>query len=140
MVWCTTGNIFLLFDYIHLIKSLRDNWITEKMQELKYLDNRSIRVAKWDYLKKLHDFERESLTKLSKLNDVAVAPKPTERQNVSICLKVFCDETLAALKSKEQQNVNDTVTFLSKFVKFFKIVNVNKGRGEDTRLRDLDII
>ena len=23
--WCTTGNIFLLFDYIHLIKSLRNN-------------------------------------------------------------------------------------------------------------------
>ena len=33
--WCTTGNIFLLFGYIHLIKSLRNNWKTEKMQELK---------------------------------------------------------------------------------------------------------
>ena len=33
--------------------------------------------------------------------------------------------------------MNGTVTFLSKFVKLFKIVNV-KGRGEDTRLRDLD--
>ena len=117
---------------------MRNNWITEKMQELKYLDNGSIRVTKWNDLKKLHDFERESLTILSKLNGVSVAPKPIERQNVSICVKVFCDETLAALKSNEQlENVNDTVTFLSKFVKFFKIVNV-KGRGEDTRLRDLD--
>ena len=49
--WCTTGNIFLLFDYIHLIKSLRNNWITEKMQELKYLDNESIRIVKWNDLK-----------------------------------------------------------------------------------------
>ena len=47
--WCTN----FLFDYIHLINSLRDNWITEKMQELKYLDNGSIRVAKWNDLKKL---------------------------------------------------------------------------------------
>ena len=67
-----------------------------------------------------------------------MALKPIERQNVSIRLKVFCDETVAALKSNKQlENVNDTVTFLSKFVKFFKIVNV-KGRGEDSRLRDLD--
>ena len=110
----------MLFDYIHLIKSLRNTWITEKMEELKYLDNGSIRVAKWDDLKKLNDFERESLTKLSKLNDVGMAPKPTERQNVSICLKVFCNETLAALESNEQlENVNDTVTFLLKFIIFF---------------------
>lgn len=118
--WCTTEKIFLLFDYIHLIKSLRNNWITEKMQELKFSDNGSIKLAKWNDLKKLHDLERESLSKLSKLNDVAVSPKPIERQNVSICLKVFCDETVAALKSNQQlENVNDTVTFLSKFVKFF---------------------
>ena len=129
--WCTTKNIFLLFDYIHLIKSLCNNWITEKMQELKFSDNVSIKLAKWNDLKKFRDLERESL-------DVAVAPKPIERQNVSICLKVFCDETVAALKSNKQlENVNDTVTFLSKFVSFFKIVNV-KGRGEDSRLRDLD--
>ena len=83
------------------------------------MDNGSIRVAKWNDLKKLHDFERESLIKDSKLNDVAVAPKPIERQNVSIC-------------NEQVENVNDTVTVLSKFVKFLKIVNV-KGRGEDTR-------
>ena len=50
-----TGNIFLLFDYIHLVKSLRNNWVilrnnwvTEKMQELTYLDNAFIKVAKWN--------------------------------------------------------------------------------------------
>ena len=36
--WRTTGNIFLLYDYVHLIKSMRNNWLTEKMQELKYSD------------------------------------------------------------------------------------------------------
>ena len=57
--WCTTENIFLLFDYIHLIKSLRDNWITEKMQELKFCDNGSIKLPKWNDLKKLYDLKRE---------------------------------------------------------------------------------
>ena len=76
--------------------------------------------------------------KLSKLNDVAVAPKPIERQNVSTCLKVFCDETVAALKSNGELNhVDGTQSFISKFVRFFKIMNV-KGLGEDIRLRDPD--
>ena len=35
---------------------------------------------------------------MSKLNKVAVQPKPIERQNVSTCLRVFCDETIAALR------------------------------------------
>ena len=39
-------------------------------------------------LKILHSLERDSLVKLSKLNDVAVSPIPTERQPVSTCLKV----------------------------------------------------
>ena len=32
--WRTRDNIFLLFDVVHLIKNIRNNWITETMQEL----------------------------------------------------------------------------------------------------------
>ena len=34
--WCTKDNIFLLFNYVHLLKSIRINWITEKTQELEF--------------------------------------------------------------------------------------------------------
>ena len=34
--WKTTDGLFLLFDYVHLIKSIRNNWITEKMKELEF--------------------------------------------------------------------------------------------------------
>ena len=83
------------------------------------MDNGSIKLVKWKDLKRLHNFKKESLTKLSKLNDVAMAPKLIEGQNVTIRLNViFCDETLSALKSNQQlENMNDTVTFLSMFVK-----------------------
>ena len=37
--------------------------------------------------------------KMSKLNETAVYPKPIERQCVSTCLNVFCDETVVALKT-----------------------------------------
>ena len=28
--WLTVDNMFLLFDFVHLIKSIRNNWLTEK--------------------------------------------------------------------------------------------------------------
>lgn len=30
--WQTNDGQFLLFDYVHLLKSIRNNWITEPMQ------------------------------------------------------------------------------------------------------------
>ena len=37
----------------------------------------------------LKEAESNSLLKLSKLNDVAVSPKPIERQSVSLCLRIY---------------------------------------------------
>ena len=41
--------------------------------------------------------ESGSLVKLSKLNEVAIASKPVERQSVASFLGVFPDETVAGL-------------------------------------------
>ena len=35
--WKTNDGQFILFDYVHLLKSIRNNWITETMQELEYV-------------------------------------------------------------------------------------------------------
>ena len=53
---------------------------------------------------------------MSKLSEVAVSPKPIERQRVSTCLQVFSAETI---------NVFQDITFLSIMVEFGKIVNVH---------------
>ena len=34
--WKTSDGIFLLYDYVHLLKSVRNNWITEKTQNLEF--------------------------------------------------------------------------------------------------------
>ena len=34
--WKAKEELYLLFDYVHLIKSIRNNWITEKSQELEF--------------------------------------------------------------------------------------------------------
>ena len=35
-LWCTTDDMFLLFDYVHLIKNVQNNWITESYQKLVF--------------------------------------------------------------------------------------------------------
>ena len=34
--WCTKDDMSLLFDYLHLLKNIRNNWIEEKTQELRF--------------------------------------------------------------------------------------------------------
>ena len=102
------------------MKSICNNWITEKLQELSYDDGWT---AKWEHVKILYEKEKNAIVKLPKLTETAVSPKPTERQNVSLCLKVFCDETTAALKFQNDRP-DDTIEFLTKLVNFFKFANV----------------
>ena len=136
--WRTKDDIFLLFDYVHLLKSIRNNWITEKTQELLYTKSGKQGIAKWSDLKNLHNFEKENLIKLFRLSDTSVCPKPIERQKVSTCLQVFCDRTVSALRTHPLLNnldVSDTADFINIFVQFWKIVNVH-GSFEDVRLND----
>ena len=34
--WLTKDGMFLLFDFVHILKSVRNNWITEKCQKLSF--------------------------------------------------------------------------------------------------------
>ena len=137
--WVTTGGLFLLFDYVHIIKNIRNNWLTEKSGELIFDDNGAQKTAKWSHLVKLYQLESGSLVKLSKLNEVAIAPKPVERQSVASCLRVFSDETVAGLLNhpgmKDEVGVDSTTLFIKKVIIFWKIVNV-KSLGEYARLND----
>ena len=139
--WLTTDGVFLLFDYVHIIKSIRNNWLTEKTGELQFVDHGGVtRVAKWSHLKQLYNFESENpLVKLSELNEVSVAPKPIERQKVATCLRVFCDKTCTALTTHPKMSTiegrEDTAEFIRIVVNFWKIMNI-KGTGADIRHND----
>ena len=78
------------------------------------------------------------MVQLSELNDIAVAPKPVERQRVSTALRVFSEKTCAALMHHPEikTSTTDTVVFIQKVLKFWKIVNV-KAPGLDKRLNDV---
>ena len=136
--WRTEDNVFLLFDFVHIVKSIRNSWITEKTGELEYNYRSEDYVTNWDQIKKLQKLEDGNLVKMSKLTYVAANPKPIERQKVDSCLKVFCDKTVDALKfhpGMQDENVDGTVTLITKITEFWKIINV-KSSSERLRLND----
>ena len=53
----TEGNVFLLFDLVYIVKSIRNNWITGKTGELELNYRGENYVANWDQIRKLQKLE-----------------------------------------------------------------------------------
>ena len=71
--------------------------------------------------------------KLSKLTEVAVSPKPIERQSVQTCLRVLCEDTILALEIHpviDNTAVLGTTNFIKLVVKLWKIFNVRSSRED----------
>ena len=135
--------IFLLYDPIHIVKNIRNNFILEKTKTLIFLDpdtNEKI-VAKWSDIEDLHRHEEEniSLLYLSKLTRSSVYPTNLERQKVQLALNVFCDQTVAALttSSASTDSMKSTAKALMLVIRFFKLLNV-KSTFTEARLNDPD--
>ena len=86
--WLTVDGMFLLFDFVHHLKSIRNNWLTEKTHELLFEEKEKLFVAKWEDLVQLYQLEKKESVNdggvrgLSKLTEMAIKPKPIERQRV----------------------------------------------------------
>ena len=48
------NNMFLIFDYLHLLKNIRNDWITEKIQEREYVMGAAKKVSKWSDITRLY--------------------------------------------------------------------------------------
>ena len=136
--WITTesddfpAGIFLLFDFVHLFKSIRNNFYTEKTREISYKhgDMEHPETAKWSDLVnlfKLDQHSEHSVKYAHKLTEIAISPKPIERQNVATMLKVFCEETVAALRQHphlDTESTKPTADFIELWVQLWKIINI----------------
>ena len=96
----------MLYGYVQLLKNIYNLWLTEKTGELIFDGIK--RVAKWAHLKQLYCFEYERQTKLSDLNEISIALKPIERQEVSTCLRVFPEKIYLLTQSGISADKNDT--------------------------------
>ena len=104
------------------------------MGELQFEEKGIIRTAKWSRLKQLYELECGIMVKMSSLNEIAIAPKPVDRQRVSTCLNVVNDKTYHALlnHSGVGDGKEETALFLSKVITWWKSCNV-KGKGANCK-------
>ena len=65
-------SLYLFYDYVHVLKCVRNNWLTEENGELEFEWNGERLVAKWNLLRHLYLLESTNLTQLSKLSETSV--------------------------------------------------------------------
>ena len=119
---------FLLYDTVHILKCIRNNWITEKCKTLT-LNNHT---ASFEDVIRLYEEEKDHILKTTTLTRAAVYPSRLQLQNVQHVLKVFNEKVVAALRLK---GCDGTADFIETVLTFWNMVNVSR-KGQDERFND----
>ena len=115
--------LFLLYDPSHLLKNIRNNWQTEKMQKLKFTcpDDGRIVTALWKDLINIYKSEEHLIIKSTKLNYATLFPTNFEKQKVCLATNVFNEKTVAELTS---HGYSDTAMFVEHVTRLWNCLNV----------------
>jgi hypothetical protein len=136
--------LFFLFDSVHLLKCIRNNWINQVDQTLRYPDDTTettgvLCKASFAHLKQLYDSERAAAVKLAPgLTFTALNPNSLQRQNVGLALRVFNEKLVPALTEYGKLvkcDVTGTQNFITTISRLWKICNV-KYPFQGQRLND----
>ena len=84
---------FLLFDPVHLLKCIRNNWYSEKCKKLTF-DGKVI----GSFTDVQQEREKDNIFKCTPLNSSAIYPSRLQLQNVKHVLNVFNNRVIAALQ------------------------------------------
>ena len=137
----TDRPLYLIYDPVHLIKNIRNSWITEKTKKLQFYDDLSVdpKVADWSDLGELFSHEQKTLTRMSKLTKSTLSPNSQEKQNVQLALNVFDLKTAAALEESQHSNESwkNTAIFIRLVCQLFKVFNT-KSRKASVFSRDAE--
>lgn len=120
---------FLLYDTVHILKCIRNNWLTERCQKIS-ID--TIHVASFSEIRDLYSEEKSNILKTAPLTLAAVYPSKLQLQNVTHVLKVFNDKVVAALRLK---GANDTANFIQEILNWWNTVNVS-ANGLDIKFKN----
>ena len=129
--------MFLVYDYLHIFKNVRNNWITVDSKTLSFVVDDNEYRAYWSDIQKLYEIDRATPIRLTKLTHTAVFPKPLQRQSVPLVCQVFNDKTVASLKTfKDSLGISECTIILTQTMsEWFKMMNV-KYRFSAIHLRD----
>ncbi|GFU14695.1 transposable element P transposase [Trichonephila clavipes] len=140
--------LHLIFDSVHLIKSIRNNWLSQKDADssLMYPDPSEfsqIRKASFSSLFKIYNEEMNIIVKLApKLCLKALKPTNFEKQNVKLVLKFFEESNVTALnilkdKLGYPEMFRDTAIFIKYILDFWQIMNIkNQTKGPNLKLKN----
>ena len=107
--------LFLLYDPPHLLKNIRNNWHTEKMQKLKFPSSEHGTVlAQWKDLVEIYKSEEHSIVKSTNLDYATLHPTNFEKQKVSLAVNIFNEKTVTALQLSGHK---ETATFIDEVTK-----------------------
>ena len=120
---------FLLFDSVHLLKCIRNNWISEKSKTLTFDDKT---YGKFSDVQELYESEKDSFLKTTTLNYSSVYPSRLQLQNVKHVMNVFSDKVVSSLR---MQGKHETAEFMNQVLTWWKVMNVC-GKNEDLRFND----
>lgn len=140
---CPERPLFFILDPVHIIKSIRNNWLNKKDDLVSFtypdFNNHSeIATASFKILRTLYASESHNLAKCAyKITLKSLYPSNIERQNVSLALRIFDETNVAALRLNDaslqesdfalQQTTSNFIELFIKWWKIFNIKSVNKG-------------
>ena len=138
-------SIFLLFDFVHNLKSIRNNWLNQK--DIKYSftypdfeDHSIVHTSSFEEVRSLCKADQHSLAKLApRLTAKSCWPSNLERQNFNLALRIFYDSTVSVLRfqgfSPNRETHTHTAEFLTIICSIWKMCDINTPH-KGTRLND----
>ena len=129
--------LFLVYDYVHIFKNIRNNWVTVTDKTLSFVKDEKTLIASWTDVQALYEEDRHTTLRLTKLTHTSVYPKPLQRQSVPLVSQVFNEKTVATMTSLQTKlKINDgTIEFIRLFTNWFRMLNV-KDKFSGIRQRD----
>ena len=130
------SSFFTLYDTTHLMKNIRNNWITEKTKTLEFFHpytNKKI-IAKWSDIVEIYKKQEKNIVKTHTLDYATLYPNNFEKQKVQLVANVFNEKTVACLKTNGR---TDTALFVELVTRMWKMLNI-KSPDAAENLNDPD--
>ena len=136
---CPNGTfeiLFLLFDLTYLFKNIYNNWHTEKLQKLQFIDPDSgdTMVASFKHVKEIYEAEKHLTVRLTGFYFATIYPTNFDKQKVRLTMNVFNDKVVTEVNRRGH---SETARFAQLVCRMINVLNV-KHPETGKRLLDPD--
>ena len=110
-------------------KNIRNNWITEKTQTLRFTDPDTGKTleARWRDLIKIYKEESETIIKNTKLDYSTLYPTNLEKEKVHLACNIFNEKTSVELLCRGN---TDAAVFVEAVTKLWNILNIKNSNAD----------